>query len=347
MSASRDARNRSPSATKLGLLVFLFAGLWASAGFSAQERLWEGQGIRGIRISGFKGNLNFMADDKAAQTTINASAKDGEALSQPWKPEVSVHDDGWLVVNIEGPSSKSDWRLPKIPALNIDIRSRSVPIVVAWKEGDIRLKGWKSASQITHYKGAIHADATKEALRIMSIEGDVEVSNHIGRLNIDTYRSKVTLLKVIGNSQIHNFSGQLRLEQCKGDVQLSSSKGRNTLDAQKGALEFNLDAGELNLTKYSGPIRGKTEQGSVSAQLVGTADFKVRSDSGRVAIAVPRSSGARVNLVSEEGNIAIQFGIKVDRLENMKIGRGTLSGKESGVIQVKSHSGDIRLRPLG
>ncbi|HEX4923363.1 MAG TPA: hypothetical protein VFV50_04725 [Bdellovibrionales bacterium] len=297
--------------------------------------------IKGLRVSGFKGNLTFVSAE-GANLTVEARAKSDDQL---WRPIVE-NVDGWIQISVQGPPSKSDWRNVAIPALDLDVKGPSVPLNVVWKEGDITLKGWKASAVMTQHKGKFFAEGGAAPLKISTLEGEASVTGHQGRVTVDNYNARVTLKNVDGGLDLENFSGLLSVDASKGDISLKASKGRTQITGHKGRFEFDVSQGEIGIANSEGPVRGQGEQGSVAIDLKGTADVKIRAESTKVAIGVPRSSGAKVDLGTQDGNFSVSFPLKYDRIEKTKIMKGNLAGKDSGLIFVRTRSGDIRLKPV-
>lgn len=329
------------------MLKALFAAVGFFTAFNAvgapNEKLFDqpAKTIKGLRISGFKGNLNFLAAD-GANLTIEARAKSDEPA---WRPVIE-NVDGWIQISVQGPPSKSDWRSMTIPALDLDVKGASVPLQVVWKEGDIALKGWKSSADLTQHKGRLSSEGGTAALKISTLEGEATVTDHQGRVTVDNYNARVTLKNVEGGLDLETFSGLLSVDGSRGDVSLKASKGRTQITGHKGRFEFDVSQGEIGIANSEGPVRGQGDQGSVAIDLKGTADVKIRAEATKVAIGAPKSSGARVDLGTQDGNFSVSFPLKYDRIEKTKIMKGTLAGKDSGLIFVRTRSGDIRLKPV-
>ncbi|MEQ1878650.1 MAG: hypothetical protein ABL958_18550, partial [Bdellovibrionia bacterium] len=180
--------------------------------------------IRGLRISGYKGSLKFIGLDadesvkgaKAAPTnlTVDAVLKTDD---QTWRP-ILENVDGWIQISIQGPQSKTDWRNIQMPPVDIEVRGPSVPIVLAWKEGDLVIKNWKATANLTHHEGKVVSEGGTAALKLTSLEGEVTVNGHNGRFTLDNYNARVTLKKIEGGMVLENFSGNLVVDDSKGEI---------------------------------------------------------------------------------------------------------------------------------
>lgn len=319
----------------------------------AAERLADvpAKSLKGIRISGFKGNLNFIgldADPEAktakpsANLTIDATSKSDDA---DWKPVVE-NIDGWIQISIQGPSSKSDWRNLQIPAVDLDVRGPSVPLILTWKEGDLTIKNWKASANLTHHDGKILSEGGQAAFKITAQQGDVTVNGHTGRFSLDNYNAKVSLKAIEGGMSLENFSGNLNVDSSKGEISLKTGKGKSQIVSHKGGIDFDLSQGEILISGLEGPIRGQAESGQVTAEIKGTPDLKIRGEAAKVSVLVPKTSGARVDLGTQDGNFSIAFPLKYDRVDKFKLMKGSLAGSGGGSVFVRTKSGDIRLKAL-
>jgi hypothetical protein len=322
-------------------------GILAAAPFALSapsERLVDAPigTVKGLRISGYKGNLVFIPQ-AGGNLTVDAKLKSDE---QSWRPTIETVD-GWIQVSVQGPPSKSDWRNVQPPPTDFEIRGPSVPLNIAWKEGDITVKGWKSPVTLSHHKGRVVAEDNQAPLRLTTLEGEAVVGRHKGRVMVDNYNARVALKNVDGGLDLENFSGSLTVEDSRGDISLKASKGRNQITGHKGRFEFDLAQGEIIISGSEGAVRGQAEQGAVTTEIKGVADVKIRSEAARVAVLVPKTSGAKVDLGTNDGNFSVSYPLKYDRVEKVKLMKGSLSGKDGGSIFVRTRSGDIRLKPIG
>jgi hypothetical protein len=331
--------------SKILALAIILAPLIAGA--ASHERIFEGppRTVKSIRISGFRGQLNFIPL-KDGKTSIDARVQNDDALQPPWKPVVETAADGSVTVTISGPPTKADWKVAQIPPINLEIRGVPVPVVIVWKEGEVLMKDWKAPTTITHHKGRTFVEGGRDLIKLYTLEGEATVTGHQGRIEVDNYNAKINLSGIEGSQRLENFSGHLVVEKSKGDVHLRASRGKTDIRDTKGSLEFEVAQGEVNLEGLEGPIRGQGDQGQVNAIIRGNADFKVRADATKVSVLVAKSSGAKVDLGTNDGNFAVSFPMKYDRIEKMKLMKGQLSGKDGGIIFVRTKTGDVRLRPI-
>jgi hypothetical protein len=329
----------------VGFIAALIASSLTQA--APTERLVDqtSKGVKGIHIAGFKGQVTFIPTTDA-KIIVDAKTKVDEALQSPWRPIIEVTADGWLQIIVNGPPSKADWRSLTIPALDLEVRSPSLPVQLIWKEGDVSFKDWKATVEVTSHRGRIILDGGKDVAKLSTLEGDVTVSNHQGRVKLDNYNAKVMLSQVEGSMQLENFSGHMTVDKSKGDISLRASKGRSEVRDHKGRLEFDLAQGDVSINNLEGAIRGQADQGQVTATIKGPADMKVRTDAAKVTVLVAKASGARVDLGTQDGNFSVTFPMRYDRIEKMKIMKGQLSGKDGGLIFVRTQSGDVRMKPL-
>ncbi|MGE3974781.1 MAG: DUF4097 family beta strand repeat-containing protein [Bdellovibrionales bacterium] len=298
--------------------------------------------LKGLRIVGYKGRLTVFADPKADRVRFKNLAKSAEGI---WAPQVTV-TDGWLEIRVVGPSNKQDWRTATIPRQDFEIRSQSLPLVIAWGEGDVTVKGWTQTVQLSHQQGKVKVEDGRERLTLNVHDGDIEVQRHAGRIDVDNYTARLNLKKVEGPIRVENFEGRLQVLDCVGDLNLKSVSGKNFVDNLQGNFEFENQKGEINFSLSGGAVHGKTAAGVIEGRLKGAVDVRIRSEDARVNLALQKGVGARVDVASAKGQVASSFALKVEREENYRVMKGQIPGSKVSSIFVRSQEGELRLRPL-
>jgi len=299
--------------------------------------------LKGIRVLGFKGRLNIIADAKLQ--TVQHRVLTKTDLPSHWSPQVEL-ENGWLNIRVSGPVSKEEWRTQTPPRVDIEIRAPPMPLQVVWSQGDIYLKGWDKSAEITHQVGTVKVEDTKGEMKLSVHEGELSVKDHSGRLEVDNFGSKIRLEHVSGTVKIDNFQGRLSVSDGGGNYHLSTVRGKNFIDDFNGDFDFNNKQGEIVITQSGGQLQGKSDSGTVEARLIGSTEVRLRSQEARITVALKRGLGAKVNLGSADGQVASSLGLKVDKIDGWKVIKGEVSGKSVSQISVQSRSGDIRLRSL-
>ncbi len=319
---------------KAFLVGILFLGLFPTA--KAQD--FQADQVRGIRIVGWRGQLNLVADPKAEM--IRHKFKTVSAGIFTTSAQVV---DGWLELKVVGPSNKQDWR-QEIPKIDLEVRARPMPVVVSWVDGDVTIRGWTAPMQLTHKAGKVKIEDGKEAYKISLHEGELDINKFSGSLDIDSYAARLALRKLEGRIKIENFQGRLTIDESKADVSLKTVQGKNTIDDLNGTLDFDNNKGEIMFSQAEGTVQGKSQGGTIDGKIRGPVEVRIRGDEPRVNLQLQKGAGARVDIGTSKGQLSSPLALKSERLENLKLLRGQINGARQASVFVRLQSGDIRLR---
>lgn len=284
-----------------------------------------------IAIKGFRGGVEYKVDPKAKDLRV-------EAREQEVNPPVHFKDE-WqfsfkregsvIQVFVDSPTSKQIWSevlaTSMQPEFYLKLIGPPLPLNINWNTGRIVVSNLASDLHITSIHADIIVSKCTGELSIANQEGYIQIREHTGQVKVDSYLAKV------------------RIENTSGDVNLYSFKGVSVLSDIKGRLEFKNGNSPLRIEKFEGELRGESRQGSVFADIRGTADVRVESAEGAVNLKLP-SSGAWVNLGTADGSLSVPNFLKLTRLQSQKIRSGRLKGSAGGSVFVRTGAGDIQLR---
>lgn len=321
------------------LIPFLVVLITHSVCWAQQEPLVSE--LKGLKIVGYRGQLTIVADAKADRVRFkNLMKSEGGGV---WTPQISV-TDGWLEIRVVGPITKQDWRSTQIPRQDFEIRSQPLPLVVAWGEGDISLKGWTQRAEISQQQGKVRLEDGGEYLKLNIHDGDVDVQKHVGRVDLDNYGARVNFKKIEGNIRVDNFEGRLQLNDIKGDLNLKSVNGKNFIENLQGNMEFDNQKGEVNFNMSEGSVHGKSAAGTIEGRLKGPVEVRIRSDDARVNLLLQKGVGARVDVATQKGQLSTGLPLKIERQESYKLMKGQVQGTQVSSIFLRSQAGEVRIR---
>jgi hypothetical protein len=165
----------------------------------------------------------------------------------------------------------------------------------------------------------------------------------------------VTLNLVTANAVVTGMTGRVSIKTASGDVTLDGVTGSIDANTATGAIEAQGLGGSMNFTSVSGDLavaRGVVERlnaQSVSGRITTDVDLQdaagvqIRTVSGEVTMRLPKSTSAKVALVSVGGRIEAAFdGLGREERPVGKSVRGTL-GDGAASLNVNSVSGAITL----
>lgn len=320
-------------------MKFLFLILIATATVQrANAQDYRADQLRGIKITGWKGQLNLIADPKADIVRHRFTNKSGGSFTTS-----SQVVDGWLELKVIGPSSKQDWR-QEIPKIDLEVKSKSLPVVASWVEGDVNIRSWAAPLQLTHKNGRVKIEDGKESWKLSLHEGELDVNKFTGSLDIDSYSSRLIIRKLEGRSKIENFQGRLTVEDSKGDISLKTVQGKNSIENLIGTLEFDNNKGEISFSQAEGTVQGRSQAGLVDGKIRGALEVRIRGEEPRLNLQLQKGTGARVDIGTSKGSLFSNLALKSDRLENIKLLRGQINGAQVASVFVRLQAGDVRLR---
>lgn len=190
--------------------------------------------------------------------------------------------------------------------------------------------------------GDVHA-TNLAALHIEQHQGDLSL-HHVNRIELTTVHGDVQVhegqsLQVTtlhGDLQTQAIEESLAVTLVHGDISLQEAKGQLALHGITGDVMIRDPAGHLDLRDVTGDVAlsGNLQTGSYSLEALGD-----------VSLHLGPASDVRLELEARLGHIACGLALtetteSAHKLSG-KMGQGTAQ------VQVITHSGDIRLRPLG
>jgi hypothetical protein len=165
----------------------------------------------------------------------------------------------------------------------------------------------------------------------------------------------VTLNLVTANAIVTGMSGRVSVKTASGDVTLDGVTGSIDANTATGAIEAQGLGGSMNFNSVSGDLalaRGSVERlraQSVSGRITTDVDLRdaagvqIRTVSGEVTMRLPKSTSAKVALLSVGGRIDAAFdGLGREERPMGKSVTGTLGGGAAS-LNVNSVSGAITL----
>lgn len=313
-----------------------------------------------LLIKGYRGRVEYFARENAPDIVVTIKEVERPNSSPTKKTGKPFGSDDWqvnvkrennvIVMSIDGPSTKQSWSELLIggsltadaPEFAISATGPARPLEVSWHEGPIKIENLDSELRVTSVKSAIEIGQGKGDATVTIQEGELDIKNRKGPLYIESYNAKVNILGSDGPVRLENFAGDTVLRGADGSVEFMSYKGTTHLANIKGRLDYKNGVGALHIEKFEGELRGQSAQGAVTAEILGEADARLQAAEGAVILHLP-SSGAWVNLVTTDGQMAVPSYLKPTRLPVQTVRSGKLKGSTGGTINVRTTSGDIRI----
>ncbi|MEC9282647.1 MAG: hypothetical protein VX642_08035 [Bdellovibrionota bacterium] len=180
-------------------------------------------------------------------------------------------------------------------------------------------------------------------LLVKTINGAIEVSDNSGAFNFTSYDSNLKLLNHTGDVSIEAHKGLLDLEKIKGKLSLNSNQSKLNLDGLEG--DFYLESYQPNVnTKNVDGYQKITSKGGEFAIGVSSGErFRINSEEARIRVLMPSSSGAHINIGTEDGDLYYPKYLDLKRYPNLKVAIGRLRGRSGGSVFARSTKGSIKI----
>lgn len=292
-------------------------------GWEAQVKLVASPQSRSIRISGVEDVINpgvYIVEKKGAV--------------------VEVHMTEW--------NSKTDWKdflSQKRKPVVIEITGPSVPVEVYLKAGSVQLNQWQRDSKLTVLQGKVTATGGAGNLEVNLPHGELQVQQHSGKMKVDQYQGHIVIKNLQGDMELTAFASPVTVEKSKGHLSFNTQNSTVKVLQSAGTVSLENGKGTVNLQQFQGRVDGSTQEGSLIMTLMPDSEIHLRSQSGRVQVQIPRGMGAALNVISQEGDIALPGALKATRTSTERSFRGRTAGGEQKLsINIRSQEGSIVIK---
>lgn len=295
-----------------------------------------------ITLKGFAAQVSYNVNANPGARQLRVSGL--EEAGWVWQKEGSRI----LLLGPEGDSRRSleeQMRNPGRRAV-IEITGSSAPIEIHLREGAVNLNRGQHGAVVNLRNGKVTAIGRTGSLKTQVMKGEVFVSDGSGQVVADVYDGKLTLrnLKQL-EGEAALFSGQLMVENAGGHLSLVSSQATTKVQKFSGTLNIENGKGSWSGTAIEGRVEGQSDEGAMSVQVKGESDVNLKSHSGRITVELPKTSGANLNLRTQEGDLRIPGDQKIVRNGSEKSFRGRLKGEAGKMsVTIRSQEGSILIR---
>ena len=300
-------------------------------------------GVQRLIIKGLDANVVISSQPQAK--TIRISGVDdvltaGLYIAEKKGTNLEIHLNEW--------TSKADWNAQLGVKRNhhqIEISGTPVAIEVYLREGQVQLSHLSKEARIVLVHGKVSSTDSSSPLEIFLHQGEVSVQNQTGRTKIDQYQGLTSVKNLQADMDLSAFNSNVSIEKFRGLLNLITQNSPTKVMQSGGTLQLENGKGALVIQQFQGRVDGSTQEGPLNITLLSDSETHLRSQSGRVQIQLPPASGAALNLVSNEGDILIPEGLKINRGATEKSFRGRLRGdSQKAAVTVRSQEGVIIIK---
>lgn len=324
------------SAIRIFILVLIVATGAQASSFEVKVQPGDRLVIRGL-------DAQVQFSGQPASDVVRFS---GVQTSTSQGAYVLTKNGNTIEVKLADSGSKRGWiqALTQSTPARIEILGKPIPTEVNLHKASVSLKNW-SDFKFTATQGKFTSQGGKGYLEVFLQSGDSQITQHNGALKIDTYQGKLTVQNLRGDVDARLFAGNLLLENVQGFIKTSTQSANAKIHSSTGAIQFDNGTGAISVQPLNGRMEGTTREGALDVKMALDSEVDIRSQSGKVTLQAPPSSGATVRLISVEGEIFPPSELKVVRQSAERTARGKLRGDaQRGSIFVRSQDGAIVLK---
>lgn len=211
-------------------------------------------------------------------------------------------------------------------------------------EGSIAAQKLNNELLLHVQKGKVFLRDSAGSAIIHVQRGEVGVTDFQGRLRLDLLQAPATIKGLVGDLELEALGGDHLVEKPKGNLRITQSQGTLKISGGSGSLQLETQRSTLITQGFSGRIEGQTQEGVLSLTLAADPDVNLKTQSGRITLQAPPNSGASVNIVSAEGELAGPSAIPVSKEGSGKALRGRLRGEGKGSLIVRAQEGSVTVK---
>jgi hypothetical protein len=225
---------------------------------------------------------------------------------------------GWDQNRVEVIETKTSWSEDDLPRLQTQVASGSETIGIHAVYPD----------DCTNCDISYAIQAPRGAhVTIESASGDITVRAMSGPVRADSASGDIEARDISGDEHLHSSSGSLTIANAGSLVQAFSASG----DIDASDL-----AGDVDLVSNSGDVSAAFSGWS------GVKSVRAESDSGDIALTVPRGAGFRIQASTASGSIDSDLRLPIqDRDAGADVDAQVGSG--AAAVQLRDESGDIKV----
>jgi Putative adhesin len=245
--------------------------------------------------------------------------------------------------------------LPGVAALKVRVVSGSVAILASQDAPSLDVASLTGQPLlVTHEAGIL--TITYEDLQLDGLKGWLHPQRHSADVTVTVPADCPTQLGVVNASAIvsgisasisaKSVSGDITLDGVTGNVDAKTVSGDVEARGIDGEVAFNSVSGGLTLAGGAvSKLAAKTVSGQVTAdiELQDGGGLKVSTVSGDVAVRVPASASARVDLKSASGRVRSSFDGMTAAPGRRPTAMSATIGSGSADLTVSSMTGDVTL----
>lgn len=216
--------------------------------------------------------------------------------------------------------------------VEIDVSGSTVSIEVGARYGP----GQAELELTVPRNFGVNAEGVNTAMDVDGVQGDVVLETVNGPITVRNVRGRVNVETVQGAVLVERVTGRVKAGSANQGVRISGVTGDLDVEALNGSIILTgIDSRAVNAETVNGGIQ---YEGSVHDN----GRYSLATHNGRIVMAIPERSGARVSVYTYNGRLNTSF--QADIGESRGRGRYNFTiGSGGAEIELESFSGAIQL----
>jgi hypothetical protein len=299
---------------------------------SAAVQKWPVKPQDRVKISLSKAQVTLLSTKESA-VTFSSGAGCREVQTEAREGEFIIRETDLLKTQSEA------------SACQVQIQVPSTPLQLHVLEGSILAQKPTSDLLLHVQKGRVALREGAGTATVHVQKGEVQVTDYQGRLRLDLQQAGAVVKGLQGELDLQSLGGDHLIEKAKGNLRVVQAQGSLKVTGGQGSLQLETVRSTLTTQAFAGRIEGQTQEGTLNLSLTAEPDVNLKSQAGRITLAVLPGSGAHVNLVTQEGDLFGPSFLPIAKEGTVKMIRGRLRGEASkGSLIVRSQEGSIVLK---
>lgn len=225
---------------------------------------------------------------------------------------------------------------------------------VTTSDGHIRVDTWDQntvTAEVTTEGWKIGEDGVKVIEHQMgdSVELQVRLPREFCFVCIHTRSHRVEIhirMPREGRVSLHTGDGSIQLRNFKGDMDLESSDGEEEIEGVDGTLRAHTSDGHIRASGRFDSLQLSTSDGRLDAHAMPgstiSSGWNLRSSDGSIALQLPETFVADVDLTTGDGHISIDLPVTVEGEMKHNRVRGKLNGG-GNLLTIHTSDGSIHV----
>jgi hypothetical protein len=177
-----------------------------------------------------------------------------------------------------------------------------------------------------------------------TVDFDVQVPRET-ELTVSAINGEVAIRELSGDVSVEAVNGEIAISDVSGDISAEAVNGQIAISQVSGDISAETVNGSIELEGVSGNVDGRAVNGRIEVTLVGDRlageGVDLATVNGTVALRIPRSFSAQLELETVTGGMDVDFPITISGRLGRRI--STTLGDGGPLVRIETTGGAIRI----